>query len=127
MPLDRDPHFGQIAELRRRHQRHAHRTVRRDFQRPVGDEPRHRLSHRHDGDAKYIGGRPQRQFFARRKPARNQQIRQLRVSPLAESLAIERLDQIKCGRQIHASSPPAPPPADSLSRGTRQVRRLLQL
>ena len=70
MALDRDAHPGQIAKLRRRHQGHADRAVRRHLQRPVGDQPRHRLAHRHDGDAEHIGRRAQRQFLARREPAR---------------------------------------------------------
>jgi len=72
VPLDRNPRSGQIAELRRRHHRHAHCAVRRHFQRPVGNQPRHRFAHRHDGDTKDVGRRPQRQLFARSEPAGNQ-------------------------------------------------------
>jgi len=100
MALDGDAHLGEIAKLLSRHQRHAHSAVRRHLQRLVGDQPRHRLAYRHDGDAEHIGGRPQRQLFARREPAGNQEIGQFRVGTLAQRLTIERFHQIERGGQI---------------------------
>ncbi len=98
--LDRDAHLGEVAKLRRRHQGHADRAVRRHFERSVGDEPRHRFAHRHDGDAEHIGRRAQRQFFARREPPGNQEVRELRIGALAQRLSLERFHQIERGGQI---------------------------
>ena len=124
MALDGDAHLGQVAKLRRRHQRHAHRAVRRHLQRLVGDQPRHRLAHRHDGDAEHVGRRAQRQFFARRQPAGNQQIGQLRVGALTQRLTVERLHQIERGGQIQRGISMRP---EIFAEGTRQRPGLLQL
>ena len=78
----------------------ANHYVHGELDRVGLDQPRHRLAYRHDGDAEHIGRRAQRQFFARRKPPGNQQIRELGIGSLAQRLSLERFHQIERGGQI---------------------------